>query len=328
MKNYLAEAIDLTGDSYLNPVPAVYDNGQHPRNINQITSISIHHDASFREHDYDSVARYHSEAAGHYSRLGPGLQYHYKIDNVGQIFQIRPLTTWLYSVGSFENVTTMAICLDGNFEFQQPTREQLEALYQLIENLCTQHPEFPATWPDVRSHNDFSATACSGANLRDRILPIQDQVSAQAQLLNVGEYDWPTYQPGYQVPTPPPPAVAVPVKTPDPIVPASTVPTPPVVPATPPPIVEPDKQTPCASEAPSPAPTQPTTPNWMQQLRDFFGTTQGRTVLGVLATGIAPALMYLQHFQTDNALLAAAVLAAVTLLNTVKDALNPNVPNK
>src|SRR6476620_11254094 len=124
MKQYLSEAIDLTGDSYLNPVPAVYDNGVHNRSVGQITSISIHHDASPRPHDYDSIARYHQEAAEHYARLGPGLQYFAKIDNVGQIFYIRPFTTWLYAVGSAENVTTLPICLDGNFETQQPTREQ------------------------------------------------------------------------------------------------------------------------------------------------------------------------------------------------------------
>jgi hypothetical protein len=42
-----------------------------------------------RPHDYDSAARYRTEAAAHYLRLGPGLQYHYKIDNVGTIFQTR-----------------------------------------------------------------------------------------------------------------------------------------------------------------------------------------------------------------------------------------------
>lgn len=230
MKNYIGEIIDLTGDSYLNPVPAIYDNGVHNRAVGQITSISVHHDASFRPHDYDSVARYHSEAAEHYKRLGPGLQYHYKIDNVGQIFQIRPWTTWLYAVGSAENVTMLAICLDGNFENQQPTREQFEALYQLCENLCEQHPEFPATWPDVRSHNDYSSTACCGANLRGHILPIQDKASAQAQLLNQGVYDWPEYQSAPPAPTPPPPA-----PTPTPINPGTTeTPTPPPVPATPP----------------------------------------------------------------------------------------------
>lgn len=206
MKSYISQIINLTGDSYLNPQWA-----GHSRSVGTITSISIHHDASIRPKDYDSVARYRSEAAYHYNNLGPGLQYHYKIDNVGQIFAIRPHTTWLHVVGSAENVTCLAICLDGNFETQQPTREQFEALYQLLENLCEQHPEFPATWPDVRPHADYSATACCGANLRNLIYPIKDKASAQANLLNRGEYDWPQYQ---NVPTLPPPAPVIPTPTP------------------------------------------------------------------------------------------------------------------
>ncbi|HMS92381.1 MAG TPA: peptidoglycan recognition family protein, partial [Candidatus Saccharibacteria bacterium] len=206
MKNYIGQVINLTGDSYLNPPWS-----GHSRNVGTITSISIHHNAIQRAKDYDSVALYRNEAASHYQNLGPGLQYHYTIDNVGQIFAIRPHTTWLHAVGSAENTTMLAICLDGNFENQQPTREQFEALYQLLENLCEQHPEFPATWPDVRSHNDYSATACCGANLRGRIFAIQDKASAQAQLLNVGEYDWPQYQ---SVPTLPPPAPVIPTPAP------------------------------------------------------------------------------------------------------------------
>lgn len=201
MKTY--PRVDLTGDSYINPLGATYADGSgtHQRAAGIITSIAIHHDAVVRPHDYDSAARYRAEAAAHYLRLGPGLQYHYKIDNVGTIFQTRPHNTWLYAVGTSENVSSINVCLDGNFETQQPTREQLEALYQLLEDLCTKHPEFPATWTNVRPHADYSATACCGASLRDRIYPIKDQATAQAQLLNQGTFDWPETQPS--APTPP-----------------------------------------------------------------------------------------------------------------------------
>lgn len=277
-KDYLAEMIDLTGDAYLNPVPAVYDNGLHPRSISQITSISIHHDASPRPHDYDSVARYKQEAAQHYDRLGPGLQYQYRIDNVGQIFQIRPLTTWLYSVGSAENVSTLAICLDGYFHppyNEKPTREQYEALGQLLVELCENHPEFPATYPDVRPHRDFSQTACPG----DLFAPWVYAIKAKADVLNVpadAVYDWPSYQPGViatpPAPTPPSapdptPVAAVP--TPTPVVPAH-VPVPVSVPVTPPaptptpdpikPPVQPEQQTP-PTPSPIPKPSSPPVSN-------------------------------------------------------------------
>lgn len=264
-KDYVGNIIDLTGDSYLNPVGAIYGDGSgtHQRLIAKITSIAVHHDAAIREHDYDSVARYHNEAAVHYQRLGPGLQYHYRIDNTGQIFLIRPWTTWLYVVGSSENVSTLAICLDGDFTTQLPTLEQCEALFQLLKNLCEEHPEFPATWPDVRPHADFSPTACCGDHERPYVYAIKDEATALAFPANTG-YDWPTEQPGYvatpTAPTPPVDAVShpavPPVQVPVPVVPtppASTVVATPEVPLTvPTPLIPTHLQTPCAITIPAP----------------------------------------------------------------------------
>lgn len=210
MKKY--EVISLLDDSYINPTPAVYADGTHPRNLNQITSISIHHDAAERPHEYDSVARYTNEAAAHYQRLGPGLQYHFKIDNIGAIFQTRPLDEWLYNVGSSENVTNIAICLDGYFHppyNETPTREQYEALAQLLENLCEQHPEIPVSWPNVRPHRDYSSTACCG----DTLAPFITAINSKADAYNIpgnAVYDHPELQPAStpmppeQPPVPPP----------------------------------------------------------------------------------------------------------------------------
>jgi len=192
MKDYLKEIVDLTSDAQINPGWA-----GHSRNVNTIKSISIHHDASVRPHDYDSIARYRQEANYHTQTLGPGLQYHYKIDNVGQIFKTRPHETWLYVVGSNENTSTIAICLDGYFHpphNQIPTREQYEALGQLLIKLCEQSPEFSATYPDVRPHRDFSSTACPG----DRLAPWVFAIQSKADVLNIpaeAVYDWPEYQP-------------------------------------------------------------------------------------------------------------------------------------
>lgn len=211
MKTY--PVTSLLDDSYINPTPAVYGDGTHPRGLNQITSISIHHDASPRPHEYDSVARYKQEAAYHYQILGPGLQYHFKIANVGEIFQTRPLDEWLYVVGSSENVSTIAICLDGYFHppyNEIPTREQYEALGQLLTELCDNRGDIPVSWPNVRPHRDYSSTACCGDNLAPWITAI----NSKADALNIpgnAIYDHPELQPA-NAPTPPaqpaPPPVA------------------------------------------------------------------------------------------------------------------------
>lgn len=203
MKQY--QILDLRGDSYLNPAWS-----SHGRALSQATHIAVHHDAVVRPHSYDSVARYRDEAKAHYTRLGPGLQYHYKIDNVGTIYQIRDHSMWLYAVGSNANVNTINICLDGYFHpphNQQPTREQYEALSQLLVKLCSATPSIPVTYPNVWAHRSFSSTACCG----DTLVPYVFQISDKATAGNIPNepYDWPELQPNQPAPTPPTPAPPV-----------------------------------------------------------------------------------------------------------------------
>jgi N-acetylmuramoyl-L-alanine amidase len=265
VKDYIGNVVDLTGDARINPATLDFGDGEgsHGRDIGVISSISVHHDAAARPHDYDSVTRYVQEAAGDAARLGPGLPYHYRIDNTGVIFACRPLTTWLNCVGSAENVTTVAICLDGYFNApvnETPTREQYEALGQLLVNLCEQHPEFPATYPDVRPHRDFSSTDCPGDLFAPWVYAVKDKATATA-VPDSAVYDWPDLQPGYQaapaVPshvdaavTPSAPAEA----TPDPA-PTPPAPTPPLPPAQP----VPGQVVPAAPSGESSAPTVPIT---------------------------------------------------------------------
>lgn len=198
MKTY--PIVNLQGDGYLNPSwPS------HQRSVGAIKHIAIHHDAVQRPHSYDSVARYRGEAREHYNRLGPGLQYHYKIDNVGTIYHIRPVTTWLYAVGTNANTSTVHICLDGYFHApynQNPTREQYEALSQLIIRLTG---ELRVPYANVWGHRSFKSTACPG----DILAPYVFQISSKATAENIPNvpYDWPELQPKPPVVEPPKPPV-------------------------------------------------------------------------------------------------------------------------
>lgn len=137
-----------------------------PHTVGQIQKIIVHHDAEWRSADYDSVQRYISQARYHINSGEDGLQYHYKIDNVGEVFQCRDLTDTLWHCGNYPiNRTSIAICVDGNFQNQMPTREQFIALKNLLDELCTKHPEFPADEGQVFGHQEVAATACPGNNL-------------------------------------------------------------------------------------------------------------------------------------------------------------------
>lgn len=133
--------------------------------IGSITHIIVHHDAQNRPVAYDSVTRYVQQANYHISRGEDGLQYHYKIDNIGEVFQCRNLTDTLWHCGNYPiNRASIAICLDGDYTYQNPTKEQYKALKELLTNLCTQHPEFPAAESSVFGHREVGSSACPGNN--------------------------------------------------------------------------------------------------------------------------------------------------------------------
>ncbi len=146
-----------------------------PHSIGSITHLIVHHDAQFRPDAYDDLTRYTQQANFHIRRGEDGLQYHYKISNLGEIYQCRDLKDTLWHCGNYGvNRSSIAICLDGNFEVQTPTEAQLKSLQELLTKLCTKHPEFPADQDDVFYHNEVAKpghkTACCGTNLKPYVV--------------------------------------------------------------------------------------------------------------------------------------------------------------
>lgn len=280
MKNYIESILDLTGNKVINQQPPEL------HSIGSVKYIVVHHDAQPRPHEYDSVARYEQQAREHTARLGPGLQYHYKIDNTGQIYLCRPLTYTLYHCSNYAfNQRSIAINLDGYFwpEVNEvPTREQYEALKQLLDWLTTEHPEFPALQANVYGHKEVAlpgyATACPGT-LNDWVAEYRN-TEGQNAIPASAVYDWPEFQESIPtppatppiehanpIPTPPPPTVIPPVPmdpppTPEPppvVTPPTSSGEPQVIVPVIPPIVEPVPPVVTQPE-PLPAPAKPTTP--------------------------------------------------------------------
>lgn len=190
--------------------------GQLPRrgaqdtahSIGSITKIIVHHDAQWRPDAYDDLTRYISQANYHISRGEDGLQYHFKISNLGDVYQTRRFEDTLWHCGNYPvNRSSIAICLDGDFTKQQPTDQQLFALQELLDELCTRHPEFPADKNDVFGHREVGASACPGNNLIDDVIryrttghiikqpkpkpkpkPVQDPPAVSPKLWRVYDY--------------------------------------------------------------------------------------------------------------------------------------------
>ncbi len=160
----------------------------YQRDTSEIKFITVHHTAGRETGTDDQILT--ALMRGHINQGWPGLAYHFVILKNGNIYQINNFedVTWHDTV----NWDSIGICLPGYFHSpynEKPTGEQLKSLRWLLDQLSTQHPEFPADQSKVLGHRERSSTACPGDNL---IGYVQDYRN------KLGKVDWGNYE------TPPP----------------------------------------------------------------------------------------------------------------------------
>ncbi len=88
--------------------------------------------------------------------------YHFLVGLDGAVFEGRDINTLGQSNTSEDVDGQIQIALLGNFEEQEPTKKQINALVNLIAMLCKQHKISPEM---IKTHKDFSVTQCPGKNL-------------------------------------------------------------------------------------------------------------------------------------------------------------------
>lgn len=155
--------LEVFGMEIINKIGKYIQTGRswYTRELKNITKITVHHTASTFSGTDDEILMHHYK--GHVANDWPGLSYHFIILKNGNIYQINELNwvTW----HDTQNWDSIGVCLDGYFHpsvNEKPTDAQLKSLKFLLDNLCTEHPEFPADYDDVVGHRERSATACPG----------------------------------------------------------------------------------------------------------------------------------------------------------------------
>lgn len=102
--------------------------------------IIVHHSAVSRTKNSNQFVannNYHKSIGFPKSLLGFYLGYHYEINAAGKVFQAR----YNYEVGAhckenLMNYKSIGIGLDGNFDIEDPTPEQIYSLRDLLRRLC------------------------------------------------------------------------------------------------------------------------------------------------------------------------------------------------
>ena len=163
----------------------------YQRAVDTIQWITVHHTADTFNGTDDQVLK--KEMTTHVVNGWPGLSYHFFITKNGNIYQINNFTdvTWHDMV----NWDSIGVALQGYFHTpsnEKPTYKQLQSLKWLLDQLCTQHSEFPADQKNVVGHRERSSTACPGDNL---IGLVQDYRN------KLGQVSWGNISP---IPTPTP----------------------------------------------------------------------------------------------------------------------------
>jgi hypothetical protein len=127
----------------------------------EIKEIIIHHTASPRDTTtLDQINKWHKERNFSLSLLGYYIGYHYVITANGIINQTRiPTEIGCHCV---PNNGKLGIVLTGNFENEEPTKEQITSLERLITEL---QKNYFLNDLNIRGHFAFKTTKCPGKNL-------------------------------------------------------------------------------------------------------------------------------------------------------------------
>lgn len=130
------------------------------RPLKAITSIIIHHsDSPIGQFSPVDFANWHING----KMKAPRICYHYVIEKDGTVYQTNLLESITWHAGNF-NYSSIGILVNGAFEEDEPTDEQLNSLkilnYYLQERFNNKL--------SIYGHRDVQPTLCPGKNLYAR----------------------------------------------------------------------------------------------------------------------------------------------------------------
>lgn len=132
--------------------------------------IVIHHTGN----PYDDDLSAEQIHASHQAQGWSGIGYHFVIRKDGSIELGRP--DWSIGAHAYGfNSDSIGIHVCGNFDQAEPTKAQLDALPQLIADICDAYGLIAAD-TIVVGHRDLMATACPGNNLYKQMDTIRGNV--------------------------------------------------------------------------------------------------------------------------------------------------------
>jgi hypothetical protein len=176
----------------LGPTPNVIARSQWTRSgpivanarpMGRISRITVHHDGMTpftSRRQGDATARLEAIRRAHVSLDGwADIGYHFAIDPAGRVYECRPLNLQGAHAGGDANIQNMGIVVLGNYMDQQPTQENLSALYAFVSS---QMRRFRVPVSSVYTHQELKPTACPGVSLQRCMEQARDRRGTLAQV--------------------------------------------------------------------------------------------------------------------------------------------------
>lgn len=162
---------------------------------NNLINVTIHHSSWQRDESLEQVLdkynashktrffdKYEVNWQGQEIWIGkwPYIWYHFSVAWNWDWNQNRNYTQVWYTDSNWtRNNQSLAICVNGNFENEKPTDEQLKTLKELLLKIRKDNNNLKLK---INWHKDFSATACPWQNLYILLKEIENECNSDIQL--------------------------------------------------------------------------------------------------------------------------------------------------
>ncbi len=143
--------------------------------------IMLHHSAVSRfsnPDQFNANNRYHKAKWNFISSLGYYLGYNYEIAASGKIRKARKngeVTAACYQQGMNDG-RCVHICIDGNFQIEKPTANQIQSIRELIVRLVA---KYEISKQNIVTHQEYSSTACPGSYIISQLDFIRNMVDQE-----------------------------------------------------------------------------------------------------------------------------------------------------
>jgi hypothetical protein len=152
----------------------------------QLTRLTIHHTATTQSPDraladkMRALQKFSQEdsplASGRMKPAWADIQYHLYVDVHGEVAQGRDLNYAGDSNTSYDPAGHLLVVVEGNFEKEAITPNQMKTLELLVPALAKRY-SIPAD--SLGGHKDFAQTSCPGAGLYAELPRLQQLVAKQ-----------------------------------------------------------------------------------------------------------------------------------------------------